>query len=113
MQEAVTGFLAENYFLLRNGVDENFLSALSDSQFFVQGRMMMIAAPQKFPDQGLVPFKKRLLFADPSERFRMAGISAFSAVLGQNIPKTMKFPVFRQKVFPAKMFWMYVPNPHN
>jgi hypothetical protein len=74
--------------------------------------MVAIAATGHFRDELFVPHKERFGLADPSQRFRVPGVSTHPAVLGQDVPQTMELAMLAEQMPAAKMSWMEIPNTH-
>lgn len=72
---------------------------------------MQVSSSGHFPDKCLMSEIKGFEFTPPPHGFRMSGVSCLA--LCQYGPQSVQLPVFTEKVLPAQVCRMNIPNSHD
>ncbi len=112
MQQAFTGFVFQNYFLLFESIYEITLAGFAFGKLFIKRSVVIVPASLELFYQRLVTEVQRPRLAYPAQCLRMAGVPApkissgsgrpaASFVLGQNIPKAMELAMLAKEMLSA------------
>lgn len=111
--EAVARLPAQERALFAECGEERSLSPTPPGETFVERCAVVIPTMSELVNKCTVTVVECTRLPYPPERFGMARVAAASAMLRENVPKTVQFTVLGEEMFPAQVPRMNVPDAHG